>query len=237
MGAHASRLVAPRPEVTAIDWDRRIARAAELESQYEAAAEMVRFYRTIAAFQKQVYLLAPPDLPALAMLAPELRRVIENAGRPDLAAATAHLEAFWSGESLPPEEAFVARTLLEPHAARLDRCPWCERKAQVAILRPEGHGAKRALACGLCSREYAFPRVECPACGEREFEKLPVYSATEFPHIRVDACDTCRKYVKTVDLTKNGLAVPVVDELAAVPLDLWASDHNYTKLQVNLLGL
>jgi len=35
----------------------------------------------------------------------------------------------------------------------------------------------------------------------------------------------------------NGLAVPEVDELASVSLDLWAAEKGYNKLQVNLLGL
>ncbi len=54
--------------------------------------------------------------------------------------------------------------------------------------------------------------------------KLPVYVAAELPHIRVEACDTCRHYIKTVDLTKDGHAVPVVDELAAMALSLWAQE-------------
>jgi formate dehydrogenase maturation protein FdhE len=40
-----------------------------------------------------------------------------------------------------------------------------------------------------------------------------------------------------VDLTKNGHAVPVVDELATIPLNLWAQEHGYTKVQPNLLGI
>jgi hypothetical protein len=31
--------------------------------------------------------------------------------------------------------------------------------------------------------------------------------------------------------------VPVVDELATIPLNLWAAEHSYRKLQTNLLGL
>ncbi|PYU36148.1 MAG: formate dehydrogenase accessory protein FdhE, partial [Acidobacteria bacterium] len=56
-------------------------------------------------------------------------------------------------------------------------------------------------------------------------------------HMRVEACDTCKTYINTVDLTKNGLAIPVVDELAALPLGLWAQENGYTKLQSNLLGI
>ena len=44
-------------------------------------------------------------------------------------------------------------------------------------------------------------------------------------------------YIKTVDLTKYGLAIPVVDELATIPLNLWAQENGYTKLQLNLLGM
>jgi FdhE protein len=62
-----------------------------------------------------------------------------------------------------------------------------------------------------------------------------VYSAEELKHVRVEACDSCRTYIKTVDLTKSGRAEPVVDEMAAIPLDLWAGERGYTKLQPNLL--
>jgi FdhE protein len=76
----------------------------------------------------------------------------------------------------------------------------------------------------------------CPGCGEEDRDKLPVYSAAEFPHIRVEACDTCRRYIKAVDLTRDGNAVPEVDELAALTLDLWAAEHGYEKLAPNLFG-
>jgi formate dehydrogenase maturation protein FdhE len=38
-------------------------------------------------------------------------------------------------------------------------------------------------------------------------------------------------------LTKSGRAEPVVDEMAAIPLDLWAEKQGYMKLQRNLLQL
>ena len=63
------------------------------------------------------------------------------------------------------------------------------------------------------------------------------YTAAELPYIRVECCDTCQTYVKCIDLTKNGLAEPLVDELASVPLNLWAQEHGYAKLHPNLLGM
>jgi FdhE protein len=68
-------------------------------------------------------------------------------------------------------------------------------------------------------------------------DKLPVYTAEELPHVRVEACDTCHSYIKTIDLTKDGHAVPVVDELAAIPLSLWAVEKGYVKVSPNLLGV
>ena len=77
----------------------------------------------------------------------------------------------------------------------------------------------------------------CPNCGEENKDLLPIYTTPLFEHLRVEACDRCGVYIKSVDLTKNGMAIPCVDELAAVPLDLWAVDAGYTKLQRNILGI
>ncbi len=122
-------------------------------------------------------------------------------------------------------------------SSRTSTCPICGGLPVAAVLREAGHGARRTLLCGFCLSEWAFPRVVCPACGEDRFERLSIYTAEEFAHVRLDACDTCRTYLKTIDLTKHGLAVPIVDELASVPLDLWARERGYTKLRPNLLRM
>jgi FdhE protein len=55
--------------------------------------------------------------------------------------------------------------------------------------------------------------------------------------MRVECCDTCRRYLKSIDLTKDARLVPLVDELAAIPLDLWALEQGYRKIQPNLAGM
>jgi FdhE protein len=77
----------------------------------------------------------------------------------------------------------------------------------------------------------------CPACGEERFDRLPVFRAGGVGAARVDACDACRAYVKTIDLTEDGEAVPLVDDLASVPLDLWARGEGYARIRPNLLRL
>jgi FdhE protein len=146
---------------------------------------------------------------------------------------------------------FVMDTLIAPFAERLaqaeagarvhdDRpyeCPWCSAPPTVAILREEGHGARRSLLCGWCFREWATLRLVCIACGESQFDALPVFSAKELPAVRVDVCETCRVYIKTIDLTRDGGAVSLVDDLATLPLDLWAREGGYRRLRPNALRI
>jgi FdhE protein len=149
---------------------------------------------------------------------------------------------------------FVAESLLQPfveqaalaeppgHLPQTDgsgpiRCPFCNALPVVGVLREEGQGARRTLVCSLCLKERPYLRVVCPSCGEQQFDALPVYTADQFEYIRIEACDRCRSYLKTIDLTKDGLAVPLVDDIASVSLDLWARDRGYVRLRANLLGL
>lgn len=120
-------------------------------------------------------------------------------------------------------------------AAAAAQCPFCGDHPSVAVLRDAGHGARRSHVCGVCLTEWAAPRLGCVACGESVFDRLPVFRADELAAARIDACETCRVYLKTIDLTRDGHAVPVVDDLATVPLDLWAREQGYRRLRPHLL--
>ncbi len=145
--------------------------------------------------------------------------------------------------------AFFARVLLQPYAECLAAaqpaqpagsagsvCPLCGARPQAAVLRPEGDGGKRFLLCSLCLTEWEFRRILCPICDEKDYQKLPRYSAEDIAAVRVEACDSCHFYLKSIDLTVDGHAVPLVDEVATVPLDLWAAEHGYKKAEPNLMG-
>jgi len=116
-------------------------------------------------------------------------------------------------------------------------CPLCGCRPIVGVLRTEGDGGKKSLICMLCAHEWNFRRIYCPSCGEEREPQMAYYSAPEIAHVRVDVCDTCHFYLKSIDLTKTGLAVPIVDELATLSLDLWAREKGYEKLQMNMLGI
>jgi len=248
--------------MNASSWDLRIQRARKLAETHTAASEILRFYGEVAEFQKGVYEKLPPARPQRLELAvllphfPALLSLVQRTGPAPLARTAEELarnRAQWqsllTNQDADEQGAFFARAMLQPYfeyqagesgvatTSVQPDCPFCGERPQVAVLRGEGDGGKRSLVCSLCATEWDFRRLLCPNCGEETERNLPVYVAEGFPHVRIEACDTCRTYIKSVDLTKNGLAVPVVEELATLALNLWAEEHQYVKLQLNLLGM
>jgi FdhE protein len=125
-----------------------------------------------------------------------------------------------------------------PRDAR--HCPRCGGPPQVSFLALSGEElvtGPRHMECARCSATWIYPRMVCAGCGEATGGRLPVYSeAEQFPHLRIDACETCRRYLLAVDLRRDAAAVPVVDELAALPLDLYAKERGLTKVVPNVMG-
>ena len=156
----------------------------------------------------------------------------------------------------PSDVRFFAKAFLQPYARwlaesggqpfdidferREERCPFCGGRPQVSVLRvkePSAESGGRELLCATCLSVWPFMRVRCANCGEERPARLCYFHTDAYDHVRIEACDTCKRYVKGVDLTRLGLAVPLVDEVAAAPLDVWAQEHGYTKIEMNLVGL
>jgi formate dehydrogenase accessory protein FdhE len=119
-------------------------------------------------------------------------------------------------------------------------CPFCGGNPQVSFLKNKettAESGNRDLICGTCLSSWEFRRVVCANCGEERPGKLGYFHSPKFDHVRIEACDTCKHYIKGVDLTRLGFAAPIVDEIDAAPLDLWAREHGYTKIELNLVGV
>jgi FdhE protein len=168
----------------------------------------------------------------------------------------AALASFWKGERREGLESFFPKALLQPYAFRLalewrkgekaraepsetGACPFCKHPPAVGILREESgpEGVARSLVCSLCSLEWGFPRILCPGCKEEDPDKLPRFTAQEIPWMRLEACETCGRYLKAADSTKDRRAVPLVDEIASTPLDVLAGREGFVKLETNLCGI
>lgn len=170
-----------------------------------------------------------------------------RSGRLD-AALTAGLTTF--GLTAAEPTGFHVRAFLEPLVTTLaaafveapsdeDRrqCFACSSLPQISVLRdrPDAVGS-RSLVCSMCATEWRFPRLTCTHCGETTANRLPVHTAESVPHVRIDTCLTCQRYLKSVDLRLQGDAVPIVDDVATVELDLWAENQGLTKIRTNVLG-
>jgi FdhE protein len=198
----------------------------------------------LASFPEFLSLVEEKAPARLAQVAHDLQTSNPNSWTDLFSQSWAHLDS-----PTDPQE-FLILAFLQPYAEFIRSraplqlegytsllCPFCNRKPAVGVLRQQGDGGRRSLLCGFCLTEWEFRRVICPGCGQEDHAKLPVYTAAELPYIRVECCDACHTYIKSIDLTKNGLADPLVDELASLPLNLWAQEHGYAKLQPNLFGM
>ena len=148
-----------------------------------------------------------------------------------------------------------------PRDAR--HCPECGGPPQLSYFAPADEdlaSGPRRLLCARCGASWTFTRMTCPGCGEDSTSRLPIFSElgttsgergsvvrglpgggapaerAVFPHMRVEACETCHRYLLSIDVAADRGAVPVVDELSAVPLDLYARDRGFTKIVTNLMG-
>ena len=165
----------------------------------------------------------------------------------------------------PVLEALDPRTLAACGGEHDPRhCPECGGPPQLSFSAVPGEDlatGPRFLECARCGAAWGYPRMTCAGCGEDASARLSVFSElgtasgergsvvrglpagdsaarqrTVFPHIRIEACESCRRYLLSIDLATDLAAVPVVDELAAIPLDLYAREQGFSKITPNLMG-
>ena len=188
-----------------------------------------------------------------------------TAGPPALAAAVrdrlrdgdpAGFVTRWlAGERQAPVDEYLARAAAAPVLEALGPaagdacsgrpaeggCPRCGGLPQASYLTDASEtlvSGPRMLLCCRCGESWIHQRMTCAGCGEQSTDKLPIFAdADRFPHLRADACERCRRYLITVDLRKEPNAVPVVDELVALPLDLYVTERGFTKIVPNLMAI
>ena len=168
-----------------------------------------------------------------------IERAEELAGRYPASAEAMHFYISIAGHRGERPEALLeaarrnAGHPLGEFLARLMAAPAAHEGACIPLLavrRAEG----ASLLCGVCFRETPAASGVCARCGH---SPIRVLEDTEFPHIAIEACDACHACLKVVDLTADPAAVPEVDDLASVPLDLRAAALGYRRPLPNLFGL
>ena len=107
-------------------------------------------------------------------------------------------------------------------------CPICGSEPFMAELKEEG---ARYLVCSSCSFEWRFSRLKCPFCENASHEKLRYfYADKESSAYRIDVCDVCKRYIKTIDTEQMGEEViPIIEDAGTLFLDVLARNEGFTK--------
>ncbi len=226
---------------------------------------MGRFAAALAARHGDRPLAGHPgaDFGRLCDLLPSLLTLASSEGPPELAeeaaaraadlpeTAKARLLVYWDGGADSAGD-YLSRALLRPWAETLagagvgperlrreGHCPFCAGRPIVSFRRsdPESHGGTRWLVCGLCGTEWPFARIRCPSCQQADPMKLPAFQSEAHAGVRIEACETCRRYAKSIDLTLDMRPIPEVDDLASIAMDLWAIEQGFSRIEPGWAGI
>jgi len=104
-------------------------------------------------------------------------------------------------------------------------CPLCGSQPDMACFTKKG---KRRLHCELCGQEWTFARIGCPFCNERAQESLGYLEAETEEGFRVYCCQSCQRYLKTIDGRAFEEVAPLdLECLATLHLDLIAQNNGF----------
>jgi len=231
-------------------------RALQLAQEHPGSSGLLQFAAGLLKAQAEVRAV---ELPAVAAASRPVLEYCVKTGPPALSAdARSALEggfdqrvrAYWE----TGEFDYLARAALQPYARMLREtgqspergvsgsCVFCGSGAWISSRRippgpGTGEGAVRMLHCSLCAFSWQVGRIRCPSCGEENPEKLPSFTAPQHLGVRVEACESCKSYVKSIDLSLDLRRIPEIDDLVSLSMDLWAGEQGYQRLEPGLAGL
>ena len=119
------------------------------------------------------------------------------------------------------------RRELDPETWLKGYCPVCGSLPSLSLLKEET--GKRYLFCSYCTYQWRIDRVFCPFCGNKEQESLHYFHGEGEEIYRIDLCDKCHQYIKTMDLRIIGDSDPSLEDLATLHLDLLATQKGYKR--------
>ena len=123
------------------------------------------------------------------------------------------------------------RAGLELETWRQGQCPVCGSLPALSLLKREG-GSRYAL-CSYCACEWRIERLFCAVCGNKEQESLQYFVSEGEEVYRIDLCDQCHHYIKTIDYRSLEESDPCLEDLATLHLDVVAADKGYARVVPN----
>jgi FdhE protein len=91
----------------------------------------------------------------------------------------------------------------------------------------EKDNGRRRLLCSRCDSEWTFRRLGCPFCPNEDPAQLGYYPGDDNIY-RLNVCERCRRYLKTIDLREAaGERCLPAERILTVGMDLAAKEAGY----------
>ncbi len=138
--------------------------------------------------------------------------------------------SFFSQESIRPSiEAGVEKISneLDTETWMKDFCPICGSLPSLSLLKEEV--GKRYLLCSFCGYQWRNSKLICTFCGNKDQDSLRYFYGEGEEIYRIDTCEKCHQYIKTIDQRNIEFIDLVLEDLATLHLDLLASQKGYKR--------
>jgi FdhE protein len=119
------------------------------------------------------------------------------------------------------------RNELEPETGRTTHCPICGCLPDLNLLR--GEGGMRYSLCSCCGYPWRIDRLSCAVCGNKEPGALQYFYGEGEGACRIDLCDQCHHYIKTIDTRNLEASDPCLEDIATLHLDVVAVQKGYKR--------
>ncbi len=108
-------------------------------------------------------------------------------------------------------------------------CPVCGSLPYILELR-EKEG-QRFAHCAHCRHTYRIRRIACACCNTDTADQLKYFTVDGEPGYRVDTCEACKTYIKTMDFRKLDREVfAPLNDLESMALDILAENEGYHRM-------
>lgn len=165
-----------------------------------------------------------------SLLSPELTTIAEGylQGRPVESNRSSGLLTFVLNNALHPfleKYAQAVKGFVDESTWYRGYCPVCGGQPDFAYLTLES--GSRRLLCSRCDTEWAYPRLGCPFCENKDHKSLGYYPSEDNIY-RLYVCDQCGHYLKTIDLREIGKKPTLsLERVLTMEMDLAARQMGY----------
>jgi FdhE protein len=98
-------------------------------------------------------------------------------------------------------------------------------------------GDKRKYFCSFCGTVGHFKRIGCTHCQNEDPNLIDIIYASDDSKVRIDVCNKCKSYVKTIDVSLASFTDIEEADLISLPLDIIAQERGFVRRSPNPVGM